>query len=194
MKKLIIMTTLLLGFGIAQAQEDSQEMEWDPALIEQMNQDAHEVASDDPSMDIEANRAWSCGMAFRGVAAGVRVIVGHYNFNGTGTLNCTGANGKKVSYPIRVTMRSGLVSPGVSIGRQEIIGRAADISILHASPKVLLGNYYIAQGQGAIVRGAGVITGVKVGSSPQLTVKVSLQFTKGFGINMSLDRMKISLR
>lgn len=198
MKKLIFVAILVFGFSSAHAQDETQEMEMDPQLIEQLHQEALENSaafySEDDSMDIQANRAWTCGMEFRGVASGVRVIIGRYTFNGTGTLKCTGANGKKVSYPIRVTMRSGVVSPGVSIGHQELIGRAADISLLHSNPKALLGNYYIAHGQGSIVRGAGVITGVKAGSDPQITVKVSLQFTKGLGVNLGLDRMKISLR
>jgi hypothetical protein len=63
--------------------------------------------------------------------------------------------------------------------------------LANRSPRALLGDYYIGQGHGAIVGGAGVITAVKVGA-PQLSLKVSVQFVRGLGFNLSLNKMTIS--
>lgn len=139
-----------------------------------------------------ADDAWTCSMKFNGRATGLRLIVGFYHFNGRGELRCTESTGRRVSYPVRVTMRAAPISAGLTVGSFEMYGSSAGISLFNRSPRALMGDYGIAQAQGAIVAGAGVITAVKVGD-PQLSVKLSLQFTEGLGLNIGLNRMNISL-
>lgn len=139
-----------------------------------------------------ANEAWACSLTFQGRATGVRLILGFFNFNGTGDLRCTDGAGRHAYYPVRVTMRAAPISPGISLGSYELYGNAGSISLFNRSPRALLGTYGIAQAQGAIIAGAGVITAVKVGD-PQLAVKVSVQFAEGLGFNLGLNRMVISL-
>ncbi|MBC7370135.1 MAG: hypothetical protein H7326_01130 [Bdellovibrionaceae bacterium] len=159
---------------------------------ETLTYDTSDNGQADVQADIQAAPAWACSMAFEGKGQGLKVILGRYRFLGYGVLNCTNVTGHHASYKVKITMRTGIVSPGVSIGKFEMKGRAADISLANSSPKALLGDYYIAQGQGAIVGGVGLLTAVKVGA-PQLALKISVQFVKGFGINLSLNKMNISL-
>jgi hypothetical protein len=171
MKHILCTLALILGFSSAQAQELS--------------------TSNDLGTEA-ASPAWACSLAFQGHGGGLKVIVGRYKFDGTGTMKCTSANGKHASYNVNITMRTGLITPGISIGKFEMKGRSADISVFDRDPRSILGDYYIAQGQGAIVAGAGVITAAKVGT-PALNLKISVQFVTGGGINLSLNKMNISL-
>jgi hypothetical protein len=175
MKHILCTLILVLGFATAHAQEEE---------VLTVPQDA--------DMTVDAAPAWACSLSFRGTGSGLKIIVGRYHFVGHGRLNCTNVTGHKASYKVRITMRTAILSPGVSIGKFEMQGRSAEISLLNSSPRALLGDYLIAQGNGAIVRGVGAITAVKVGT-PQVAVKVSLQFLKGFGINLALNKMNIAL-
>ena len=136
--------------------------------------------------------AWACSMHFKGEASGVKILVGFYNFNGTGNLNCTSATGERKLYPIKLTMKAAPLSPQISFGKMELNGLAADISLFNTNPDALLGNYYIAQGQAAIIAGVGIITAIHT-NPPEVALKISLQFAKGFGINLGLNRLKIEL-
>lgn len=173
----------IFAFVLAIASANAQEA---------MNFDTDNNASFEMNSDTQAASAWACTMAFQGKGHGLKVILGRYRFLGYGILKCTSAKGEHASYKVKITMRTAILSPGLSIGRFEMKGRSAEISLANSSPRAVLGDYYIAQGNGAIRRGVGVITAVKVGN-PQLALKLSLQFLKGFGINLSMNKMQISL-
>lgn len=136
--------------------------------------------------------AWACSLDFQGTAEGVKLLVGKYTFNGTGNLSCVSPSGQTAHYPVTITMNAAPLSPEISFGHETIYGQAADISLFNTDPEALLGSYYVAQGQAAVVGGVGIITMVRVGM-PQLDVKVSLQFARGFGINIGLNKMIIAL-
>lgn len=136
--------------------------------------------------------AWACSLDFSGTAQGVKILIGHYAFNGTGNLDCVSPTGQTAHYPVTITMNAAPLSPEIGFGHVSLYGQAADISLFNMTPDALLGTYYVAQGQAAVIGGVGIITAVKVGA-PQLDLKVSLQFARGFGINLGLNKMQIAL-
>lgn len=136
--------------------------------------------------------AWACSLSFKGEAKGLKVIVGEYKFNGSGTLLCASPTGQHVDYPVNVTMGGALLSPQVSFGYMQLSGQSVEFSLLNLNPEDVLGTYYVAQGQAAVAGGVGVITAAKVGL-PELAIQVSLQFARGLGVNLGLNKMHIEL-
>ncbi|MFM6928842.1 MAG: hypothetical protein ACKOX6_10290 [Bdellovibrio sp.] len=136
--------------------------------------------------------AWSCNLNFKGEASGFKVILGNYQYNGKGTLSCMNPSGEVAEYPVTVKMKAKALSPQVAIGRMELTGQAAEIALFNTNPEAILGTYYVAQAQGSIIGGVGVITATRI-DLPTLALKVSLQFAKGFGVNLGLNRMEIAL-
>ncbi len=166
MKAVLLSLALVFGLSQAHAQVEQQEVKSLPA--------------------------WACAMHFKGKAAGVKFLLGFYHFDGVGTLNCTSASGVKKSYPIKLTMKAKPLSAQISLGKMELTGLAADISLFSSNPEALLGNYYLVQGQASVIRGLGIITAVHT-DLPSLSLNISLQFAKGFGINLGLNKLKIEL-
>lgn len=136
---------------------------------------------------------WVCQMGFKGTASGFKVLFGKYQFHGKGTLNCVSILGHTVSYPINLDMVAKPLSLGVAIGKYKMYGQALEISLFNCDPDELLGKYMIAQTHATIIGGVGAFTAVKLGN-PQLALEVSLQFTKGFGLDLSLNQLRISER
>jgi hypothetical protein len=136
--------------------------------------------------------AWACSMSFKGVARGIKILVGTYKFTGKGNLLCVSPTGQTADYPVNVTMHAAPLSPQISFGYMELFGQAVEFSLFNLQPEDVLGTYYVAQGQAAVAGGVGVITAAKVGL-PQLAIQVSLQFARGLGVNLGLNKMKIEL-
>ncbi|WP_413290562.1 hypothetical protein [Bdellovibrio sp. HCB337] len=136
---------------------------------------------------------WVCQMGFKGNASGFKILFGKYEFHGTGQLNCVNIIGQTVSYPINLDMKAKPLSLGVAIGKYKMYGQALEISLFNCDPDELLGKYMIAQTHATIIGGVGAFTAVKLGN-PQLALEVSLQFTKGFGLDLSLNQLRISER
>ncbi|QDK39302.1 hypothetical protein [Bdellovibrio sp. NC01] len=137
--------------------------------------------------------AWACNLAFKGEAQGFKVILGSYHYEGQGDLNCVSLTGQTAHYPVRVTMKAKPLSPQVAFGRMELSGQAAEIALFDTNPESILGTYYVAQAQAAVLGGVGLITATRI-DLPTMALKVSLQFAKGFGVNLGVNRMEISLR
>jgi hypothetical protein len=136
--------------------------------------------------------AWVCGLNFSGTEQGIKVLIGSFSFKGQGDLSCVSATGQRADYPVTVTMKAAPLSPQIAFGKMKLNGLAADITLGSQNPEDILGTYYVAQGAAAVVGGVGVITAVHA-NLPSLALKVSLQFARGFGINLGLNRMDIAL-
>jgi len=134
---------------------------------------------------------WVCHLGFKGRASGFKVLVGRYHFHGTGRLSCVNVIGQTVSYPVALDMRAKPVSLGVALGRYTVYGTTPEISLFNCDPDELLGKYMIAQGHATIVGGVGGFTAVRVGN-PQLALAISLHFSKGIGMDLSLNQLRIS--
>jgi hypothetical protein len=135
---------------------------------------------------------WACSLNFNGTAKGLKILVGEYKFAGKGNLLCATPTGQVADYPVNVTMNAAPLSPQVSFGYMKLSGQAVEFSLLNLQPEDVLGTYYVAQGQAAVAGGVGVITAAKVGM-PQLAIQVSLQFARGLGVNLGLNKMHIEL-
>ncbi|MGZ3775409.1 MAG: hypothetical protein ACXVCY_08080 [Pseudobdellovibrionaceae bacterium] len=136
--------------------------------------------------------AWACNLSFKGQAHGLKVLFGHYQYEGKGDLNCINVTGQTAHYPVKVNMKAKPLSPQIAFGHMELAGQAAEISLFDSTPESILGTYYVAQAQGAVIGGVGIVTATRV-DLPAVALKVSLQFTKGFGINLGLNKMTIAL-
>lgn len=136
--------------------------------------------------------AWVCNMTFKGQASGVQLIVGKYHLDAKGDLRCVSASGVTESYPITLKAKSHFIGPQIALGKVAFVGAAANVALFTNNPKDLLGNYLVAQGQASVIRGAGVLAAVHT-DIPAITVNLSLQFTKGFGVNLGLEKLKIEL-
>lgn len=136
--------------------------------------------------------AWGCGLNFTGVSKGVQVLIGFSEFKGSGTLTCRSAEGRRVEYPITVTMKSSLLAPRISVGYMELYGQALQIALSNGTPEALLGNYEIVSGRVAVGAGAGVITAVRA-AQKDLSLSISLQLVKGAGLELGFSKLKIEL-
>lgn len=136
--------------------------------------------------------AWVCHLGFKGEAHGFKVLVGNYHYHGKGDLNCVSLSGKKVHYPINIFMKAKPLSPQVAFGHMELYGQAAEISLFDTTPESIFGSYLVAQGQAAVLGGVGIISATRI-EFPAIALQVSLQFAKGFGVNLGLNRMVIAL-
>lgn len=138
----------------------------------------------------EARPLWVCGLHFEGEAQGVQLILGSFRTEAVGSIDCTDGVGGTYHRDVRVTMGNRFLSPAAGIGHFELAGASAEISLFNLHPDVLLGNYVVTQGQGALIGGVGAFTAVKV-RPPQVAVQVSLQVMTGWGVHVGVHRMKI---
>lgn len=134
---------------------------------------------------------WVCHLGFKGTAKGFKILLGKYRFHGTGRLSCVNIIGQTVSYPVALDMRAKILSPGVAIGKYRMYGTSAEISLFNCDPDELLGKYMIAQAHATLIGGVGVITAVKLGN-PQLALTLSVQVSKGLGLDLSLNQLRIT--
>ncbi len=136
--------------------------------------------------------AWTCELNFKATAKGVQFILGSYNYKGKGTLRCLSAFGEVDELPIKIKIGSGKIAPRLAIGKTTIYGLSANISLLTGDPENLLGKYRVLNVHGSVFAGAGAFTAVKIGM-PSLSLTVSAQVTKGYGLNLGLNTMKLEL-
>lgn len=136
--------------------------------------------------------AWLCAMNFEGVSKGVQILVGHSEFKGQGTVVCKAISGQEVSYPVKISMKAKPLAPKISLGVQKVYGESLKVALSTGNPEDLLGTYLIAQGRAAIIGGVGVITAVRA-SDKNLSFDLSLQVTKGLGLDLGFSKMKIEI-
>lgn len=136
--------------------------------------------------------AWLCNLNFQGQSKSVQIIVGKSEFKGAGTVRCVDGKGARVEYPVSVTMTSGPIAPRLGLGKFELYGEALQVAVSNKSPEALLGDYLVVEGRAGIVGGAGAMTAVHAGDDA-LSLTLSLQVVKGFGIEIGFRKMKIEL-
>lgn len=142
------------------------------------------------AQDNDLGLGWACALRFQGVSQGAQFIIGKFKTEAIGTMSCGDAAGNRQERAIRVKMKTNWIAPSIGAGYFEFTGASAQISLLNASPDVLFGEYYVAQGQAAIIGGVSVMTAVKVGS-PQLAVQLSIQANHGIGAQLGFNRLTI---
>lgn len=136
---------------------------------------------------------WVCQIGFKGEAKGFKVLLGKYQFQAAGNMNCVSILGHTVHYPVWLTMKALPLSPGIAIGKYKVYGQSGEISLFNCDPDELLGKYMIAQAHATILGGVGAITAVKLGN-PQLALALSINVQKGFGFDLSVNQLRITLR
>lgn len=171
MKKLVLVLAVTLAGAFAKANTTE---------VESMNGD----------MNAQSIGAWACAMKFTGTSKGFKIIIGSFKTVAYGTLSCKGIH-KTYSRKIKLEIGHHWIGPTAGIGWFKLAGKSAKISLLNADPSVLLGKYLVAQGEAAIIGGVGAFTAVKVGL-PQLAVDISLQLLKGIGVQVGIDKLRIT--
>jgi hypothetical protein len=139
-----------------------------------------------------SDQAWNCSFGFSGTSTGLKVLVGFYHFNGKGSLQCVSDQGETANYPVTIRMNALPISPAISLGVMKMNARALDFRLVGHNPQEIFGTYSLLQGQVAIVGGAGVVTAIH-DSEPRFALKLALQFARGLGVNLGLNKMHIEL-
>ena len=134
--------------------------------------------------------AWGCNLTFKGHAQGLQAIVGKFSVKSEGTLKCVSPFQEVKTIPVAIDMSTNVLAARVAFGNFDVYGEALQINLFSNDPEDLLGTYYVAQGQGALIAGAGAMNAIHVGL-PKLAMNVSVQFVKGFGLNLGLTKMTI---
>jgi len=135
--------------------------------------------------------AWACNLNFKGHAQGLQVILGKFEVKSEGTLTCVSPFQEVKKIPVAIDMSTNAIAARIAFGKFDVYGEAIQINLLSNDPEDLLGTYYVAQGQGAIIAGAGALNAVHA-TLPRLSMNVSVQFVKGFGLNFGLTKMTIT--
>lgn len=143
-----------------------------------------------PHVQGETGLGWVCGLTFEGTSQGLQLIIGSFKTEAVGTLSCLNAAGTRYEQPVRITMRNRAFNAGIGAGYFEFKGVSAQLSLMNASPEMLMGDYYVAQGQVALVGGVSVMTATKFGT-PQLSLQLAIQANEGIGLHLGLNRMTI---
>jgi hypothetical protein len=138
----------------------------------------------------ETGFGWVCGLTFEGTSKGVQFIIGSFKTEAVGTLSCLNPEGTRYEQPVRITMRNRAFNAGIGAGYFEFKGVSAQLSLMNASPDMLMGEYYVAQGQVAFIGGVSVMTATKFGT-PQLSMQIAIQANEGIGFHVGLNRMTI---
>jgi hypothetical protein len=134
--------------------------------------------------------AWACNINFKAHAQGFQVILGKFSVKGHGVLRCVSPFEEVRTIPVRINLSTKFFAPRVALGKFDIYGETAQIGLFANEPEDLLGTYIVAQGQGALIAGAGAMTAVRA-TIPHLSLQVSVQFVKGFGLNAGITTMTV---
>ncbi|QDK44011.1 hypothetical protein DOM22_01955 [Bdellovibrio sp. ZAP7] len=172
MKKLLVVLAVGLAGMVAKAETADMSM-----------------MTDDVSM--QGGRTWVCGMHFKGVSKGFKIIAGKFKTTAYGMLKCTSFNGTKWSRPVKITMGAHCIGPQVGLGWLKFHGIGGELSLFNADPDVILGKYLAVNGDAAVIIGAGSFRAVKVGW-PQLAMNMSIKLDAGLGATVGLDHLYIS--
>ncbi len=140
----------------------------------------------------EDSPTWVCQLAFTGQAQGFQVFVGKFVIDGKGDLNCVGAHGDKLKVPLNLNFVAAPLAFKIAFGKFNVYGEAAQINLFNREPKDIIGSYAVAQAQAVIIGGIGAITAVHA-HLPDLSLVFSLQFAKGFGLNVGVSELQISV-
>ncbi len=135
---------------------------------------------------------WTCNIAFTGEAEGVQIIIGKFEIDGQGDLNCISPAGDTYQAPVTIEMGSSPIAARIALGKFDVVGQSLNVSLLTGSPENLLGTYLVGHAQGAIVAGVGAVTGVHA-DFPEVGITINLQVLRGFGVNVGMSRLRISL-
>lgn len=151
---------------------------------------AVQVSASEPNTQ---SAGWLCNLRYTAQAQGLQVIVGAFEMKGKGDLNCvsTTSDARK-SLPVVIRAKARPLSPKIAMGKYTLYGTSANIALLTLQPEDLLGTYYVAQAQGAVVGGLGVIAGTHVNHS-DVTLHISVNAVKGFGFNVGGSRFVLEL-
>ncbi|MEQ1878919.1 MAG: hypothetical protein ABL958_19930 [Bdellovibrionia bacterium] len=142
--------------------------------------------------DTKLDQGWMCGLKYEAQAQGFQVIAGSFAIVGKGEINCTNLNGSKEVIPVNVAIKTRPVAAKIAFGKYKVYGASANVYLLNHVPKDLLGNYYVAEAQGSIIGGVGVITGTHK-TNRALSLYLSVNALKGFGMNLGASKMLIEL-
>lgn len=134
--------------------------------------------------------SWSCQLQFEAKGRGLQVIIGKFKMTGPGMMSCENAAGARKEIPVKVTMGGKFFQPQIAAGWLTVKGIAKGIGISDA-PESLLGTYYLANAQVAVIGGLGASAGFDVERNDNLSFNVNLQVTKGFGIALGVERFEL---
>ncbi len=138
---------------------------------------------------------WQCALSFQAKGGGLQVIVGKFELSGPGKVSCVDVAGNTQKMDVKVTLGGSPVALNVGFGKFEIAGVATGIGV-STTPEALMGKYYVANAQAALLAGAGASFSVHAadrGEDEALTLNVGVSMAKGTGLQLGVTKMKIEL-
>lgn len=135
---------------------------------------------------------WNCGLTFKAKTRGIQVLVGNFTATGKGTIRCLNVTGETIVLPVNVQLGGDKFAANIAVGKMQLFGVSHNITLFTDDPEAVLGKYRIASLQGALGYGVGSFTGVH-SNIPSLRFVLSLQTTKGLGINLGFNKLRLTL-
>jgi hypothetical protein len=132
---------------------------------------------------------WSCSLTFEADGGGVQFLLGAFKLTGPGKIRCMDIAGNHEDMDVKVTMGSGPIAPNFAIGHFELAGFATGIGVAKG-PQSLLGKYYTAGGQAAVVVGVGANIALH-GGHDALNLNLGVNVLKGLGLQVGFNKVKI---
>lgn len=139
----------------------------------------------------EANEKWNCNMQFNAKGGGIQLIIGHYEMNGTGTINCTSSANEQKSIPVQVKMGGKFFQPKIAFGHMKTKG-TAQVFGLEAAPETLFGKYHVLNAEAAVLAGVGASIGLELKNDHDLKFALALEVVKGLGLAVGVETITIS--
>lgn len=139
----------------------------------------------------EANEKWNCNMQFEAKGGGIQLVIGHYEMQGTGTLNCTSSENEQRAIPVQVKMGGKFFQPKIAFGYMKTKG-TAQILGLDAAPETVLGKYHVLNAEAAVLAGLGANVGLELKNDHDFKLQLGLQVVKGLGLAVGVETIQIS--
>ncbi len=139
----------------------------------------------------EANEKWNCNMQFNAKGGGIQLIVGHFEMDGAGVLNCTSSANEQKSIPVQVKMGGNFFQPKIAFGFMKTKGTAQIIG-LEAAPETIFGKYHVLNAEAAVLAGVGANVGLELKNDHDLKFQLGLQVVKGLGLAVGVETITIS--
>lgn len=133
---------------------------------------------------------WECALSFKAEGGGLQVIIGSFKLSGPGTISCVDVAGNTQQMKVKVTMGGSPIAANVAVGHFKVAGVATGIG-LATNPEALLGKYYTAGGQVALLAGAGANFAVH-GGAEAVTLNVGVSLARGAGLQLGVNKMRIT--
>lgn len=132
---------------------------------------------------------WDCSLTFHAKGGGIQLILGSFNLSGPGKIRCIDIAGNQQDMDVKVSLGARPVALNIAIGKMQLAGIATGIGVA-SGPEALLGTYYTASANAAVLLGVGANMSLH-GGAEAVTLNLGVNLVQGAGFQMGLNRLTI---